>query len=237
MSLHRDINMMAIKPEEHEPSCDPNISNSLETSNKTRGIKILEFLKNHDQNIINFLTWRPFAYTSEVGEAFRPVIPKFLVNTAYGISIGYCLVDTAVKVHKIKEEPQKEIIKRTCDLVVWHGFASMFFPAFTIHTIVNKSKKTIQHFDEHHEKYVQKLENFKKMYPVFNKSALVIGKRSHNFLKYIPRIKPYIPTAIGLISIPFIIHPIDKSVDFVMNFIRPFYWSPEKIEKYKYKSH
>jgi fission process protein 1 len=168
--------------------------------------------------VINFMTWRPFAYTSEVGEAFRPVIPRFLVNTAYGISIAYCFVDTGVKLNNMKHEPHIEIMKKACDMVVWHGFASMILPALTIHTVVKKSKAYINYLDR---------ETFSTLSAKYNKTP------PSNFVK----VKPFIPTAIGLSIIPFIIHPIDKSVDYVMNFIRPFYWTPEQIETHKYKPH
>lgn len=161
--------------------------------------------------VINFMTWRPFAYTSEVGEAFRPVIPRFLVNTAYGVSIAYCFVDTGVKLNNMKHEPHTEIMKKACDMVVWHGFASMILPALTIHTVVKKSKTFINYLDNNNNTKMQ----------------------TSKFVK----IKPFVPTAIGLSIIPFIIHPIDKSVDFVMNFIRPFYWTPEQINTHKYKPH
>ena len=39
---------------------------------------------------------RPLAYASEVGESFRPLVKPWIVTTMYGLSIGYCLVDTGI---------------------------------------------------------------------------------------------------------------------------------------------
>jgi len=36
---------------------------------------------------------RFLAYSSDVGEAFRPVVPTSLVNASYGLAIGYCAYD------------------------------------------------------------------------------------------------------------------------------------------------
>lgn len=39
-------------------------------------------------------------YANEVGEAFRPLIPKYLVNASYAVSISYALADCADKTYK-----------------------------------------------------------------------------------------------------------------------------------------
>jgi fission process protein 1 len=43
---------------------------------------------------------RYLAYTSEVGEAFRPIVPPFLVTAAYGISWAYLGLDVAYEGYK-----------------------------------------------------------------------------------------------------------------------------------------
>ncbi|KAJ1330232.1 hypothetical protein BSLG_009651 [Batrachochytrium salamandrivorans] len=50
----------------------------------------------------NFVTAgsRYLAYTSDVGEAFRPVVPRGLVNAAYGISFAYVGVDVVYEGYK-----------------------------------------------------------------------------------------------------------------------------------------
>jgi len=134
---------------------------------------------------------RPLAYTSEVGESFRPLIPNWSVRTLYGISIGYVLVDTGIKTYDVKHLGQKQMIIKGGDTLLWHTFASMILPAVTIHTIVKSSSTVLTRF---------------------------------NTLNRFPKVGKFLPTIIGLGSIPFIIHPLDHITDFVMDkTIRPLY--------------
>lgn len=136
---------------------------------------------------------RFLAYTSEVGESFRPIIPKFIVNASYGASIFYVGADVYIHTNEMinNNKPKKEIILKTSDRIVWHSFASMILPAFFIHSIVKYSNK---------------------------------GINKINFMNKYPRGKSLMPTFIGLISIPFIIHPIDHLTDWSMdNSVRKFY--------------
>ncbi len=136
-------------------------------------------------------TLRPTAYASEIGEALRRVTPLWFVNSMYGASILYVLVDTGVStVSAYKNNPKQLVSNRKhativcADQIVWHSFASMVLPAVTIHTIVKYAGKLLR------------------------------GTRYASVL----------PAAIGLASIPFIIHPLDNSVTLVMDkIVRPFY--------------
>ncbi|KAF9222040.1 hypothetical protein BS17DRAFT_784341 [Gyrodon lividus] len=94
---------------------------------------------------------RYVAYTSDVGEAFRPVVPPAVVTAAYGISWLYLSADVsyeAYKAHRRGPSPLEAVhyseptrlglvaVKRA----VFQSLASMALPAFTIHTIVSRSK-------------------------------------------------------------------------------------------------
>ncbi|KIJ20093.1 hypothetical protein PAXINDRAFT_107811 [Paxillus involutus ATCC 200175] len=94
---------------------------------------------------------RYIAYTSDVGEAFRPVVPPAVVTAAYGISWLYLSADVsyeAYKAHRRGPSPLESVhyseptrlglvaVKRA----VFQSVASMALPAFTIHTIVSRSK-------------------------------------------------------------------------------------------------
>ncbi|KAF9247118.1 mitochondrial 18 KDa protein-domain-containing protein [Melanogaster broomeanus] len=94
---------------------------------------------------------RYIAYTSDVGEAFRPVVPPAVVTAAYGISWLYLSADVsyeAYKAHRRGPSPLEAVhyseptriglvaVKRA----VFQSIASMGLPAFTIHTIVSRSK-------------------------------------------------------------------------------------------------
>ncbi|ORY27804.1 mitochondrial 18 KDa protein-domain-containing protein [Naematelia encephala] len=87
------------------------------------------------------------AYTSDVGEAFRPVVPPYLVTAAYAISWSYLIGDVSWATYKSSQlgpspieaanisEPTRlalVAVKRS----VFQGIASMALPAFTIHTAV-----------------------------------------------------------------------------------------------------
>lgn len=141
---------------------------------------------------------RPLAYTSEVGEAFRPLAHPYAIRAAYGLSIGYVIVDTCIhiaSVHKQTENQSNQMeltIINGTDKAIWHTFASMIFPAITVHTIV---------------KY----------------SALIINKTLHQ-TPQIMKASSLLSVAIGLCSIPLIIHPLDHLTDYLMdNTIRRFY--------------
>jgi fission process protein 1 len=93
----------------------------------------------------NFVTGssRYLAYTSDVGEAFRPVVHPFLVKGAYGISFAYVGYDVGMEWYHSKqrkettEQTTRTVIQRT----IFQGFASLLLPAITIHTIVDQSAK------------------------------------------------------------------------------------------------
>lgn len=136
---------------------------------------------------------RFLAYSSEVGESFRPIIPSYALKSLYGLSIGYVLADIYEKsnnFHQEKKDKYNTMIYAS-DLTVWHTFASMVLPALTIHSVVKYSNKGLNK--------MPKLNNY-------------------------PKVKLWGPVALGLASIPFIIHPIDHAIDYIMdNTIRKLY--------------
>lgn len=96
-------------------------------------------------------TLRPTAYASEVGEALRRVTPLWFVNSMYGASILYVLVDTGVSTVSAYKNNEKQVISNRkhaaivcADQIVWHTFASMVLPAVTIHTIVKYAGKLLR---------------------------------------------------------------------------------------------
>ncbi|XP_053972510.1 mitochondrial fission process protein 1 [Hylaeus volcanicus] len=129
---------------------------------------------------------RYLGYTNEVGEAFRPIIPRSVVWLSYLVASGYVVADT---VHKgIKQYSSdttsaatKNAFFSMSDTLLWQSFASVIIPGFTI----NRICATVQ--------YVQR------------KSTNVALKNR------------WISTIVGLVSIPFIIHPIDHMVEDTMN--------------------
>ncbi|KAH7888008.1 mitochondrial 18 KDa protein-domain-containing protein [Phlebopus sp. FC_14] len=94
---------------------------------------------------------RYIAYTSDIGEAFRPVVPPLVVTAAYGVSWLYLSADVsyeAYKAHRHGPSPLQaahysEPIRVglvAAKRAVFQSIASMALPALTIHTIVSRSK-------------------------------------------------------------------------------------------------
>ncbi|XP_076236687.1 mitochondrial fission process protein 1 [Calliopsis andreniformis] len=129
---------------------------------------------------------RYLGYANEVGEAFRPIVPRSVVWFSYVVASGYVLADTIDRGLKVyRRDPTSGKIKNTMfsmtDTLLWQSFASVIIPGFTINRICAA---------------VQFVQNRTNNVALKNK---------------------WISTIVGLISIPFIIHPIDNAVEDVMN--------------------
>ncbi|PPR03872.1 hypothetical protein CVT26_000870 [Gymnopilus dilepis] len=98
---------------------------------------------------------RYFAYTSDVGEAFRPVAPPWVVTAAYGVSWLYVSGDVAYESYKAYHrgpspieaanfsEPTR-ITLAAVQRATFQSIASMGLPALTIHTVVAQSRKAFR---------------------------------------------------------------------------------------------
>lgn len=111
---------------------------------------------------------RYVAYTSDIGESFRPTVNPFFVRACYGISWAYVLGDVSFEAWKAKlreegrylphlspwdplpevDENAKALAQGQLDwrLVglkrgLFQSIASMGLPAFTIHTAVKQATK------------------------------------------------------------------------------------------------
>lgn len=125
---------------------------------------------------------RFLGYSNEIGEAFRQLWPKNIVNLTYGIAVAYVLADTAdkgIKAHEKEGSSNRDVAVRAGDVLTWQMFASVIIPGFTINRLTKGTSFVVKRFK-------------------------------------IPNAR-YIPTAIGLASIPFIISPIDHLVDYLMD--------------------
>lgn len=113
--------------------------------------------------------FRYLAYTSDLGEAFRPLVHLSIVRATYGVSWAYCFLDTYLKnkgpvTSCVGEErnfvgsfdPTKSLPNpdaRSCSTVTWrdvswtlgfHAVASMGLPALTINRTVWLAKKFVK---------------------------------------------------------------------------------------------
>ena len=92
------------------------------------------------------LSWaRPLAYASEVGESFRPVISRSLVRFLYAISWAYVITDTIANIYFVQHLGSDAMLYTGIDKAIFHTFASMAIPAYTIHSIVKYSRKVFRY--------------------------------------------------------------------------------------------
>ncbi|KAG2197403.1 hypothetical protein INT47_005656 [Mucor saturninus] len=84
---------------------------------------------------------RYLAYTSDVGEAFRPIVPPAVVTAAYGISWLYLGLDVGYEGYKSVHAGKENTVVATTMVKrgIFQSLASMAFPMMTIHSIVKYS--------------------------------------------------------------------------------------------------
>lgn len=124
---------------------------------------------------------RYFGYANEVGESFRPIVPRWLVNASYGVAGTYVVADAAWR--SSMPPPGRTAFVEAADTFLWQGLASVVVPGIVINRVVAAVSK--------------------------------FGP---------PQYKVWLPTAVGLSTIPFIIKPIDHAIDLLMDqVIRPVY--------------
>jgi len=148
---------------------------------------------------------RYLAYTSDVGEAFRPVVSPKLVTAAYGVSWLYLGGDVAYEGYKghlaytakknagipsmAMPSEMQEVGLAVAKRAIFQSTASMLLPAFTIHSVVKHSG------------------------PLF--------KTVKN-----PKIRGWGPTVAGLAVVPFLPFIFDKPVEHILDKA----WEP--VERY-----
>ncbi|KAH8106275.1 mitochondrial 18 KDa protein-domain-containing protein [Cristinia sonorae] len=144
---------------------------------------------------------RYIAYTSDIGEAFRPIVPPAVVTAAYGVSWLYLSGDVAYESYKAKRQgPTAEqalyfsettrIGMVAAQRAIFQSVASMALPAFTIHTAVKQAKKAFVNTTN-------------------------------------PRVKAWGPTLTGLAIVPVLPYLFDKPVEHVTEFA--FEWVEKKL--------
>lgn len=114
---------------------------------------------------------RYVAYTSDIGESFRPIAHPYIIRAAYGVSWGYIAGDVVYEGYKarIRNDKILDPSKRTdeekagwlgtepdivpaihdaravmAERAIFQSLASMGLPAFTIHSIVRYSGKALK---------------------------------------------------------------------------------------------
>uniref|UniRef100_A0A1A9UU57 Mitochondrial fission process protein 1 n=1 Tax=Glossina austeni TaxID=7395 RepID=A0A1A9UU57_GLOAU len=129
-------------------------------------------------------TWiRYTGYANEVGEAFRHLVSRRVVNGSYVGAISYVVADASAKSWRKFQENESlvQVANVAADVLLWQMLASVIIPGYTINRITH-----------------------------FSRIMFKQARARESIVKYMP-------TAIGLLSIPVIIHPIDRFVDFIMD--------------------
>ncbi|KXS21782.1 hypothetical protein M427DRAFT_51162 [Gonapodya prolifera JEL478] len=90
---------------------------------------------------------RYLAYTSDVGEAFRPVVHPSIVKAAYGVSWAYVIVDVSSTGYLERRKPgatNRDVGEVVVKRAVFQSLASMALPAFTIHQTVHLASSLLK---------------------------------------------------------------------------------------------
>ena len=134
---------------------------------------------------------RYMGYANECGEAFAAWLPPFGVPATYGVAAVYVLADTFDKAIKAnKEKGMKEGVIVGLDTVTWQMLASVFWPGSFIRVMVNATNLLVSKLPA-------------------DLSLDVGGLDAET-------IEKALPTAIGLMTSPFIVKPIHKTIDWAM---------------------
>lgn len=86
---------------------------------------------------------RFLGYANEVGESFRPLVPRWCVNGTYVVASGYVLADAGWRAYTLPESaPHSRVVEAT-DTLLWQSLASVMIPGFTINRIVWAAEKAV----------------------------------------------------------------------------------------------
>jgi len=138
-----------------------------------------------------------------MGEAFRPVVPLWLVRGTYGISWLYVFGDVAWEGYKDNERGgnvPRTVVKRT----IFQSIASMALPALTIHQTGRYFYLVVHVSDKQHP-------------PLVHLFSMVLNK--------VGRFRKWGPTIAGLSVVPALPylydHPVEHAVDWTFDKVWP----------------
>eukprot|EP00300_Choanocystis_sp_HF-7_P040916 c7508_g1_i1.p1 GENE.c7508_g1_i1~~c7508_g1_i1.p1 ORF type:complete len:211 (-),score=23.90 c7508_g1_i1:66-698(-) len=101
---------------------------------------------------------RYLAYSSDLGESFRPLLPRWIVNATYGVAAAYVLGDVAyqtyaenkrlLKLAQVDPSAESQRLKlnarAACHSATFQTLASLIVPAVVIHTTVHQSQRVFR---------------------------------------------------------------------------------------------
>ena len=154
-----------------------------------------------EYNIFRHSLVRYLGYANEVGESFRYQFPKF-VAPSYAISFGYCFADAASTGYdawtKNKSDPTTESSSYIVQEAAYATFDTLLWQSLASVMVPGAAINMVV------------------------KASRFAMRRSPLALPVI--VKEWLPTATGLSSIPLIIHPIDRSVDILLDNTTRKWW-------------
>ena len=83
------------------------------------------------------------AYSSDVGEAFRPMVPEWAVRATYGLAITYIAGDVGMTTYKESQKPgatQEKTLRAFLHATIFQGVASLALPMVIIHQTVHAAQ-------------------------------------------------------------------------------------------------
>ena len=80
---------------------------------------------------------RLIAYTSDVGESFRPVVPRSIVRLAYGVTWAYVGVDVAYNTAEehLRGSSPITVLRTAVHAATFQSIASVLVPSVVIHQV------------------------------------------------------------------------------------------------------
>ncbi|XP_015261514.1 PREDICTED: mitochondrial fission process protein 1 [Gekko japonicus] len=146
-------------------------------------------------------TWvRYLGYANEVGESFRAIVPVSLVWTSYGVATAYVTADAI-------DKGKKALAAKSCG----EGRTTRAAVA-VVDTFIWQALASV-------------------VIPGFtiNRTCAASLYLMGSMTRWPLSVRKWATTAVGLSAIPFIIKPIDRSVDFLMDSsLRKLYSTEEK---------
>ncbi|KAJ1628290.1 mitochondrial 18kDa protein, partial [Pavlovales sp. CCMP2436] len=83
---------------------------------------------------------RYVAYSSDVGEALRPIVPWISVNATYGIAVAYIVADVGKSTYVEAQKPDGNVPRAFSKAAIFHSLGSLALPAVMIHQTVHAAQ-------------------------------------------------------------------------------------------------
>ena len=167
-------------------------------------------------------------YANEVGEAFRPLVPRAAVNASYVAASGYVVADAAWRANTLPTSSPRSPSVEVVDTLIWQGLASVIIPGEPFSTMRNREQSRARsHRGGFRCEFGATREHARAWAAPYLLRLCLIGMAINRIVWAASRLTAAgsrVPTVAGLACIPLIVHPIDHGVDWVLtSFLRPLY--------------